>query len=152
MPTPSGLHRNGGAASFIHTYQPDVIGVLHGFDRLRLVGTLRTLYHPEVMQHYLRRSGVLWKDFKAFATGLTDLIRQHAVQLAQTHQRPVIYLLYSRTTKETFARQIAERDGVRNGLIALRPSCIPRRQPGKPNCEYQTTKRTFSRELNRGHF
>jgi hypothetical protein len=123
MPTQSGPHRNGVASSFIHTYQADVIGVLHGFDRLRLAGTLRTLYHPEVMQYYLRRSGVLWKDFKTYATGLTDRIRQHAVQLAQTHQRPVIYLPSSRTTKEALARQIGERDQVRSGLITLF-SCV----------------------------
>ena len=36
--------------------------IFHGFDRLHLAGTLRTLYHPEVMQSYLRRSGVLWED------------------------------------------------------------------------------------------
>ena len=123
MPTSTDPLRDGVASSFIQAHQADVIGVLHGFDRLRLAGTLRSLYHPEVMQYYLRRSGVLWKDFKTFATGLTERIRQCAVALAQTHHRPVIYLPSSRTTKETLARQIAERDGVRSGLIALF-SCV----------------------------
>ena len=115
--------RDGVAASFIQAHQADVIGVLHGFDRLRLAGTLRSLYHPDVMQYYLRRAGGLWKDFKTFATGLTDRIRHRAVQPAQTHQRPVIYLPSSRTTKEDLARQIAARDQVRSGLIALF-SCV----------------------------
>jgi len=123
MPTRTDPLRDGVASSFIQAHQADVIGVLHGFDRVRLAGTLRSLYHPEVMQYYLRRSGVLWKDFKAFATGLTERIRQRAVALAQTHHRPVIYLPSSRTTKETLARQIAERDGIRAGLIALF-SCV----------------------------
>jgi hypothetical protein len=123
MPTQTDPHRDGVAASFVQAHSKDVIGVLHGFDRLRLAGTLRSLYHPEVMQYYLRRSGVLWKDFKAFATGLTERIRQHATALAQTQHRPVIYLPSSRTTKETLARQIAERDGIRSGLIALF-SCV----------------------------
>lgn len=123
MPTKSDPLRDGVAASFVHAHRPHVIGVLHGFDRLRLQGTLRSLYHPEVMVYYLRRAGVLWKDFKSFATGLTERVRQAAVQLAQTHHRPVIYLPSSRTTKETLARQIAQRDGVRSGLIALL-SCV----------------------------
>src|SRR2546427_4579031 len=89
---------------FIQCHQADVIGVLHGFDRLRLQGTLRSLYHPEVMQYYLRQAGVLWKDFKTFATGLTERVRQAAVQLGQTHRRPGKYLPASSTSKEHVAR------------------------------------------------
>ena len=57
---------------FIQRHQPDVLGVLHGWDRLRLQGTLRSLYHPSVMVYYLQQAGVRWNDFKPFATGLTD--------------------------------------------------------------------------------
>ena len=123
MATKTDPLRDGVAASFVHAHQPDVIGVLHGFDRLRLAGTLRSLYHPDVMQYYLRRAGVLWKNFKTFATGLTERIRQSAVQLTQTHQRPVIYLPSSRTSKEDRAREIAQRDHVHSGLIAVF-SCV----------------------------
>ena len=38
---------------FIQTHQADVIGVRHGFDRLRLAGTLRALCHPPVMEKYI---------------------------------------------------------------------------------------------------
>jgi hypothetical protein len=114
---------DGVATSFIQAHQDNVIGVLHGFDRLRLQGTLRSLYHPEVMVYYLRRAGVLWKDFKAFATGLTERVRQAAVALAQTHHRPMKYLPASSTSKEEVARQIADRDGVRSGLVTVL-SCV----------------------------
>lgn len=123
MPTKSDPLRDGVAASFVQAHQQDVIGLLHGFDRLRLAGTLRSLYHPSVMEYYLKKAGVLWKDFKTFATGLTDRVRHSAVQLAQTRHRPVIYLPSSRTTKEDLARQIARRDQVRSGLIAVF-SCV----------------------------
>ena len=49
--------------------------MLQGFDRLRLQGTLRALYFPEIMQEYLWQAKVLWKDFKSFATGLTQRMR-----------------------------------------------------------------------------
>ncbi|MCI0354106.1 MAG: hypothetical protein L0099_03560 [Acidobacteria bacterium] len=123
MATKTDPLRDGVASSFVQAHRADVIGVLHGFDRLRLQGTLRSLYYPEAMQYYLRRSGVLWKDFKTFATGLTERIRQQAVALAQTHRRPVLYLPSSRITKEELARQIAQRDDVRSGLIAVL-SCV----------------------------
>jgi hypothetical protein len=123
MPSSTDPLRDGVAASFIHVHQADVIGVLHGFDRLRLQGTLRSLYHPDVMEYYLRRSGVLWKDFKTFASGLTERVRQSAVALAQTQHRPMKYLPASSISKEQVARQIADQDGVRSGLVTVL-SCV----------------------------
>lgn len=67
--------------------------------------------------------GVLWTDFKTFATGLTDRLRQSADTLAAQHQRPLIYLPSSRTRKEDAARAIQQRDGVRSGLVAVF-SCV----------------------------
>ena len=38
--------------------------MLRGFDRLRLAGTFRALYHPPVMEKYIQKTGFLLKDFK----------------------------------------------------------------------------------------
>lgn len=111
------------ARAFVQRHQADIIGVLHGWDRLRLQGTLRSLYHPSVMDYYLKQSGVLWKDFKTFVTALTDRVRQAAAALAIEHRRPMIYLPSSSTSKEEAARQIQERDKVGSGLIAVF-SCV----------------------------
>ena len=108
---------------FIQRHQADVIGVLHGWDRLRLQGTLRSLYHPSVMMYYLQRAGVLWKDFKGFATDLTDRIRQVGAALAQRHNRPMIYLPSSRTNKEQIAPEARARQRVGWGLVAV-ISCV----------------------------
>lgn len=120
--TPNSATNQVGRA-FVQRYQGDINGVLHGWDRLRLQGTLRSLYHPSVMDYYLKQSGVLWKDFKRFVTGLTDRVRQAAAALAIEHRRPMIYLPSSRTSKEDAARQIQERDKVESGLIAVL-SCV----------------------------
>jgi hypothetical protein len=108
---------------FIQRHQADVIGMLQGWDRLRLQGTLRSLYYPAVMEYYLQRAGVLWKDFKGFATGLTDRVRQAAAALAEQHHRPMIYLPGSRTNKEQVALEVKERQRVRSGLVAVL-SCV----------------------------
>ena len=63
------LLRNEIGRAFVERHQANVMGVLHGWDRLRLQGTLRSLYYPPVMEHYLRRAGVMWKDFKRFCHG-----------------------------------------------------------------------------------
>ena len=111
------------ARSFIQAHRADVIGSLHGFDRLRLQGTLRSLYHPSVMQYYLRQAKVLWKDFKTFATDLTDRVRQAATELAAREERPMIYLPSSRTSKEAVALEIAGRDRLKSGLVCVL-SCV----------------------------
>ena len=110
---------------FIQKHQADVIGVLQGCDRLRLQGTLRSLYHPAVMEYYLRKCGVLWKDFKPFVTGITLRVRQAAEGLAKELGRPMHYFCSSATSKESYARDIQQRDQLRSGLISVFSSVEP---------------------------
>lgn len=108
---------------FIEKHRADVIGILHGFDRLRLQGTLRALYSREVMENYLGAAKVLWKDFKSYVMDLTGRIRQTAEDLAQRQKRPLIYLSSSSARKEDYVRQIAKRDQIRSGLVTVL-SCV----------------------------
>jgi hypothetical protein len=52
---------------FIAKYQDQISGVLSGFDRLVLRGTLRQISHPFGLQGYLWANQVLLKDFGAHA-------------------------------------------------------------------------------------
>jgi len=113
-PTPSVV-----PSPFLTQHAADVIGVLSGFDRLRLMATLRPLYQPSLMQRYLIRAGILLKDFARFARGWTERVRQAAQQLAEQHQRPLTYLPGSAQRKEGLARDLARRDGLTTGLIGI---------------------------------
>jgi hypothetical protein len=108
---------------FVQKHQADVIGVLRGFDRLRLAGTFRALYHPPVMEKYIDKAGFLMKDFKQLVLQVTGQIKAATQQIAERAGRPLIYLSSSQVRKEQLARQIAERDGVSSGLIAIL-SCV----------------------------
>ena len=110
---------------FVARHQADVTGVLQGWDRLRIQGTLRSLYHDSVMEYYLQQAGLLCKDFKDFATGLTDRIREAAVALALRWQRPMRYLQSGALRKEDIARDIARRDGIKSGLITILSAVEP---------------------------
>jgi hypothetical protein len=109
--------------SFIQKHSPLITGILRGFDRLRIRGTLRQLYYPKVMEAYLQAKKVLLKDFKGFAVALTDRVKSTALALSEKARRPYLYLASSQTRKETLARDIARRDGVQEGLIAVL-SCV----------------------------
>jgi hypothetical protein len=110
---------NDAPCSFVAQHASDVIGVLSGFDRLRLMATLRPLYQLSLMGRYLIRAGVLLKDFAAFAAGWTERVRSAAHQLAQQTGRPLIYLHSSTQHKELLAQDQARRDGLTKGLIGI---------------------------------
>jgi hypothetical protein len=97
----------------------DVTGVISGFDRLRLRASLRWLYQPSFMKRYLCEAHVLFKDFGAYATGQSNRIRAAAHAFAARERRPVRYLHSTALSKEDLARTLAQRDGVREGLIGL---------------------------------
>jgi len=105
--------------AFLNRFSASITGVLSGFDRLRLRGTLRHLFQPTVMEAYLNACRVLIKDFGTFAQGLTARIKVAAQATAQQAGRPFRYLSSSQTSKEALARQIARQDGVTCGLIAI---------------------------------
>jgi hypothetical protein len=109
--------------AFVQKHQADVIGVLRGFDRLRLSGTFRTLYHPPVMERYIQKAGFLLKDFKQLMLRITGQIKSATQQIAERTGRPLTYLSSSQVRKEEVARQIAQRDGISSGRIAIL-SCV----------------------------
>ena len=122
---------------FIAKHQQDVMGILHSFDRLRLQGSLRYLYCTEVFEEYLSKAKVLYKDFKAFATGLTEEICQTAQGLAQSLKRPFIYLSRSTISKEESARELAQKDRIEEGLVAIF-RCVEPCRTYKMRGNYQT--------------
>jgi hypothetical protein len=57
------ITHDGTSNAFIHKHASCILGVLSGFDRLRLRGTLRQLYGPQVMEAYLNACHILIKNF-----------------------------------------------------------------------------------------
>jgi hypothetical protein len=105
--------------SFLTKFGNYITAVLSGFDRIRFRAVLRLLFRPQEMDFYLSRCGVLIKDFKAFAEEFTRRVKAAAYQAADARGRPVQYIADAQLSKEELARQIAQRDGIREGLIAL---------------------------------
>lgn len=68
--------------TFIQRFGKRILGVLHGFDRLRFRGTRRFLASATGMLRYLWRRQILLKDFKAFASNITAQVRQAAEEVA----------------------------------------------------------------------
>lgn len=110
---------------FIQRHGDVVAGVLNGFDRLLIRGTLPWLSHLKGMGQFLGLMGVLWKDFAQYAQQTTALICQATVALAEAAGRPVMHLQRGGVDKEKLAREIAQRDGVSQGLIVVLSAVEP---------------------------
>jgi hypothetical protein len=105
--------------AFLSRFGAQVTGILCGFDRVRFRATLRMLFQPSIMEHYLSCCGVLIKNFKPFATEITQRVRAAAWQAAEAAGRPVRYLTDPRVSKEELARHIAREERIDSGLIAI---------------------------------
>ena len=104
---------------FLERHADDVLGMLSGFDRLRLRGTLRRVANVQGMATFLSRQGVLLKDFGEYVQDATARVKQAAEAVATEQGRPVLYLARPSADKEAIARDIAARDGIAAGLICV---------------------------------
>lgn len=105
--------------TFIQRFATKILGVLHGFDRIRFRGTRRFLANVVGMMNFLWHRQVLLKDFKAFAGNITAQVRQAAEDVAGKDGRPIAYLHNSDMDKEAWARRVAKRDGIQQGLVGV---------------------------------
>ena len=108
---------------FLSRHEDRITGVLSGFDRLVFRGTLRHISYTDGMGKYLSYQKILLKEFAEFALQRTSELKQALYQQAERLERPVVYLESSRKNKEAIAREIAQQDNVRSGLIAVL-SCV----------------------------
>ena len=104
---------------FMQRHASSVMGILNGFDRLRFRGTLRWLCYGAGMGRYLSAIGVPLWQFKQYTQAVTARVRSSIEGVARAAGRPIEYLAKPSISKEAYARAIAERDGVREGLIAV---------------------------------
>ena len=93
---------------FIQQHGEKVTGVVSGFDRLVLRGSLRMLSFAAGMMGYLSAKNVLLKEFGKHVGEVTKQLKAASVAEAERLGRPVKYLQSSRTAKEPLARKIAK--------------------------------------------
>ena len=102
---------------FIDKHADNIHGVLNCFDRIIFKG-----YSPfswaKNMEEHMTYNGMLIKDFKKYATGLSEEVRKHGLETAQAHGRPY-FRPEGKYDKEERARKIAMRDRITEGLVCV---------------------------------
>lgn len=105
--------------TFLQRHAGSVTGVLSGFDRLRLRGTLRFLANASGMGAFLWHAGVKLTEFGAFAEGLSTRIKAAGEAVMEASGRPVIYQSRPSESKEEMAREVILRDRIESGPVCL---------------------------------
>jgi hypothetical protein len=111
--------------SFLTKFAGVVRGVLSGFDRLFLCGTLRSVSYCKGLQHYLWARRVPYKDFAAHSQAVTARLEEASLHQARRLGREIRYLNSAQHSKEDIAREIAARDRIKEGLICVLRSVDP---------------------------
>lgn len=110
--------------SFLELHQESISGTISTFDRVIFKGHLNGFFPQGAFGRYLWRRQVLLKDAGRFFEAETRRVRDHVEAVAAQAGRPIEYLAgasthRSRCSKEARALQIAERDGVTEGLVCV---------------------------------
>lgn len=103
---------------FIKKHNEKIVGTIGCFDRVLFKGHL-PISSAGGMANFLRERGVLFKDFGKFVQGPAQDLKQHAMDIARKANRPYEYVNSKHIRKEDLAREIAERDGITEGLVCI---------------------------------
>lgn len=126
--------------SFLQRFGGIVLGILSGFDRLRLRGTRRLLAHVSGLKHFLWKARVKFQDFDTYVQDTTGTLCDSIKQAAQDAGRPLIYVPSGEENKGKLIEEVIKRDNIREGLIAVL-SCV------EPCSSYEVHKNKETRKL-----
>lgn len=103
--------------SFLARHASKVTAVLDCFDRIVFQGHLPINY-PEAMIRFLRAAGVTASGYARFVARQSEALRTAAEAWAAAEGRPCVFLKTC-GRKEAWAKSIAARDRITEGLVAI---------------------------------
>lgn len=104
--------------SFLDKHAAKISGVISCFDRMLFRGYLPIMSGYSMAQ-FLCQHEILYKDLKSFLLTHAGVLKDHAVEMARKAGRPYEYLASSGVRKEQRAREMAEADGIEEGLVCI---------------------------------
>ena len=102
---------------FVARHEEKITAVLHCLDRVIFHGHLPFCY-AEAMDAFRRSQSVRLADWARFVQRQSEEVRRAAEEMVREAGRPCVYQK-SHIRKEQWAHQIAERDGIKQGLVAI---------------------------------
>jgi hypothetical protein len=113
---------------FIQKFADRILGILSGFDRLVLRGTVRRLnysFHDASrnitvargMEEYLWQNQILFKDYGDHVRKVSQRIKERSLKPFRDAGLPIIFSRDPNLDKDLLARQMAAKHGISRGLV-----------------------------------
>lgn len=117
-------------SAFSDCFGDAILGEITMFDRMIFKGHLSGFYPKGSFKAFLSKQGVLLKGFKGFVEKASAEVAAHAKKVAEDAGRPFIakadqFTVNKGKSKEKMAEEIAQKDGVREGLICVMSALEP---------------------------
>ena len=90
----------------VDQYSDKIKGTFSFFDRMIINGYLTPLMNEHSRTNALYQLGVLYKDYKAYFSAVTDSIKARIEESSAELGRPVQYLSSAKTRKEDIAKSL----------------------------------------------
>lgn len=103
----------------LEQYADKIKGCFSFFDRIIINGYIKPLMNEHSRIGALYQLGILYKDFKAYFTSVTESITKQVENCASELGRPVVYLPSAKERKEDIAKRILAESTVDSGLICV---------------------------------
>jgi hypothetical protein len=114
-----------GVADFLAQHGDKVTGVVSGYDRLRLQGTLRGLYLQDLFEIYLSRAGVLFKNYVSHVKEVSGRLCDAADEIARQGGTAVHFVRSPNTRKEDLVAEALRAHPKSEGLVAVLSATEP---------------------------
>jgi hypothetical protein len=126
VPNCTPVRRSSTVNSFVAKHRPEINGVLQCFDRVILrghlpmagVGYFSTWLYSKRIALNLKQLAEGWWNFKDAAPWFAETLKAHARALAERWGRPYRHLPRAERMEEN-ARELAQRDGISEGLVCV---------------------------------
>lgn len=110
---------------FVSRFSDKIRGVLSGFDRLVVRGSLRALARVPGMMSFLWAEQVLLKDFKEYSIGVTKRLKEASLAVGEQLGRPYLYIGKPSASKEAIVDRFLKTHPTDSGLICTLGSVEP---------------------------
>jgi hypothetical protein len=102
---------------FIETFDKDIHGILHGFDRVIIKGHIPHFYFGNNFYYFLEQEDVRLKEFKNYVVKVTDSIKSNLESIISKSGCYKEYLKSSKASKEEIATRVMHERGITDGII-----------------------------------
>ena len=103
---------------FKKKFEQNIVEIYSCFDKVLFKGHL-PISGTACMSTFMKKHGVLLKDFSRFVKEPAQVLKEHAKSLAKSNNCQYLYLNSKQISKEELARQTSKDEDIKEGTVCV---------------------------------